>query len=962
MSIAVPQQLVAQDFQEFAILPGANSGVPYGINSTGSIVAGTSELTSNHNEATRWLITGNPLGLGILPGYASSNARGISGDGSTVVGYSSISGTLHQQAFRWTSSAGMVGLGVVPGDILSSAYAANRDGSVIVGYSATANRDQAMRWTASTGMVSLGFLPGGTNSNATGVSADGLVIVGDSYYRGSGTNSQPFVWTASGGMVGLGFLPGRNQGGATAVSADGRVVIGTESSTGSSTTDGFRWTSSTGLTSLGTVPGAQIVNPLALNADGSVVVGTTSPGNSSVGIDAFRWTAATGIQSIKAILTAHGDDLSGWQLTAAQSISADGTVIVGDGSKGLYPNQSFPGWMAVIPVNAFALLDLAGNAHTLGSLLWGGTVTNSGAVAATLTVGGDNTDTVFTGSIRDGTGTTALAKVGAGTTVLTGASTYTGGTTVNGGGLVVNGSLASGVLVNSGGTLGGSGTIAGAVVNSGTLAPGNFNTLSVSGSYVQNSGGVYQVAVNSAGQTGLLEIAGAATLGGAVSVQAAPGAYSRNTSYTILSATGTIAGAFSSVSSNLAFLTPSLSYQPHAVTLTLIQSANAFSNGARTGSQRAIGAVLDQASLTATGDFANVLNAISVLDTVQGPRALDAIGGQNYAGFSSSAVQGASAFMNAFAMQVGGGSGGAGHVAMAATPADVCGVEVDGACDMTELQRWGVWGGGLGGAGTVAGDANTHGTSYNFGGFAGGLDYRFDPSLMAGVTVGYTASNLYTQGMDGTGYSGAVQLGVYGEYTVGQVYLDGLAGYARGDNQMQRPIVIVGLQPRTALGKTIVDQFFGQLEAGYKIELGGAAQAFVTPFGRLQASTATQAAFSETGADSLDLNVAAQTTNSLRTVVGAQLGGVIGKATMKFRLGWSHELADTSRPVTASFAGAPALSFTTAGAAAPRDGVVLGLSADAPIADATSIYARYDGDLQGGNTNHIFSAGVRYVW
>ena len=228
--------------------------------------------------------------------------------------------------------------------------------------------------------------------------------------------------------------------------------------------------------------------------------------------------------------------------------------------------------------------------------------------------------------------------------------------------------------------------------------------------------------------------------------------------------------------------------------------------------------------------------------------------------------------------------------------------------------------------------------------------------------MGYTASNLYTQGMDGTGRSGTVQLGVYGEYTIGQVYLDGLAGYARGDNQMQRPILIPGLQPRTALGKTIVDQFFGQLEAGYRIDLGGAAQAFVTPFGRLQASTATQAAFSETGADSLDLNIAAQTTNSLRTVVGTQLGGVIGRATTKFRLGWSHELADTSRPVTASFAGAPALSFTTAGAAAPRDGVVLGLSADAPIAEATSLYARYDGDLQGGNTNHIFSAGVRYVW
>jgi outer membrane autotransporter protein len=83
---------------------------------------------------------------------------------------------------------------------------------------------------------------------------------------------------------------------------------------------------------------------------------------------------------------------------------------------------------------------------------------------------------------------------------------------------------------------------------------------------------------------------------------------------------------------------------------------------------------------------------------------------------------------------------------------------------------------------------------------------------------------------------------------------------------------------------------------------------------------------------------------------------------MVFRLGWSHEYADTSRPVTASFAGAPALSFTTQGAQAPRDGAIVGLSATTQVADATSLYLRYDGDLEGGNTSHTLSAGVRIIW
>ena len=72
--------------------------------------------------------------------------------------------------------------------------------------------------------------------------------------------------------------------------------------------------------------------------------------------------------------------------------------------------------------------------------------------------------------------------------------------------------------------------------------------------------------------------------------------------------------------------------------------------------------------------------------------------------------------------------------------------------------------------------------------------------------------------------------------------------------------------------------------------------------------------------------------------------------------------ADLSRPVTSAFAGAPALGFTTQGASAPRDGVVLGLGVNTLVAERTTVYLRYDGDLAGGNTNHILNAGVRFVW
>ena len=133
-----------------------------------------------------------------------------------------------------------------------------------------------------------------------------------------------------------------------------------------------------------------------------------------------------------------------------------------------------------------------------------------------------------------------------------------------------------------------------------------------------------------------------------------------------------------------------------------------------------------------------------------------------------------------------------------------------------------------------------------------------------------------------------------------------------------------------------------------------------------QAATATQNGFTESGAGSLDLSVAAQTTNSLRSVLGAHLGGAMDlgwrdKLAMQVKLGWRREYADTGRSVTASFVGAPALLFTTYGAAPQRDSV-LGLSATTAIADAASVYFRYEGNFSSQDCNHARPAGFRMTW
>ena len=647
--------------------------------------------------------------------------------------------------------------------------------------------------------------------------------------------------------------------------------------------------------------------------------------------------------------------------------SSAGTATLTTNSGGFLGfRENATGGQAQVVTDAGGTVDISGlsaSGMTAGSIAGAG---NYNLGSKQLTVSSNNLSSTVSGVIADGGllgGTGAsLVKTGTGTLTLSGNNTFTGGTTVNQGLLIVNGSLASGVTL-SGGSLGGSGSVASLTANNATLAPGNsIGTLTVTGNFVQN-GGTYQVEANAAGQSDRINVGGSATINGtAVQVLAESGSYARFTTYTILNATGGVSGTYSSVSSNFAFLTPTLSYDANNVYLTLFQNQGAFAAGAQTANQYAVGVALDQANAGATGDFNDVLSALSVLSTTAGPAALNTISGQQYADFGTTNLQGASLFMGVVGQQMAvarGGMGGGSRQALA----QACEVE---ACE--GLSPWNAWASALGGLGAVAGNGNSSTLTYNFGGGAAGIDYRLDPRLLLGFGAGYAAGNQWVDSFMGRGWSDTVSATVYGSFAHQDFYADALVGYAYSGNQMQRQIVVPGLQPRTASGSAGANQFFGQIESGYRVPVFAPAAASVTPFARLQAATVTQNGFSEWGsAQSLGLNVAPQTTNSLRTTLGATLAGAIGLAEQRtldlaLRLGWLHEFADVNRPITASFAGAPYNGFTVYGASPQRDSVAIGFAAGTLVADAVQLYLRYDGELSSGASNHALNLGVRFTW
>ena len=600
---------------------------------------------------------------------------------------------------------------------------------------------------------------------------------------------------------------------------------------------------------------------------------------------------------------------------------------------------------------------------TLGSIAGAGTFSLG---SKELTVGSLGTSTEVSGIIQGDGG--SLVKVGTGTLTLSGVNTYTGGTTINAGELAVNGSIASSSLttVNSGATLSGSGFVGTTTINTmGTIAPGNsstIGTLNVNGSYTQNAGSIYQVKVGS--QSDLINITGNANInGGTVAVQAVAGVTPKT--YRIVTATGGVAGTYSGLTltdnsnSGFAFVTPLLIYDPNNVFLTMRTS---FANApGETRNEINVGRALDAISGSSKDDLAKVVTVLANLNLQQGLPALDAVSGQPWADFGTMNTNNAMMFMNALGQQMSNARGAA-SAGQRQALAQACEIA---ACDGTGPLS--AWASALGGLGSVLGDGNAATLTYNFAGAATGLDYRIDPRFLVGMGVGYTHGWEWVNTLPGQGYTDSVSVAVYGSYTQSGFYVDALAGYAYYSNQVNRQIMIPGLDQRTASGSTGANQFLGQIEGGYKFDVYAPAAATITPFGRFQITSVTQNGFTESGAQSIDLNVFQQTTNSQRTTIGADLAGAIGiggdrKLNLDFRLGWMHEFADTSRPITAAFAGGPGNAFTVFAAPPGRNSAVLGLSAMANIAAATQLYLRYDGEIATGTDNHAINLGVRFSW
>ncbi|MBV8102094.1 MAG: autotransporter domain-containing protein [Verrucomicrobia bacterium] len=627
-------------------------------------------------------------------------------------------------------------------------------------------------------------------------------------------------------------------------------------------------------------------------------------------------------------------------------------------------------------------LDLNGFNNTIGSLSGTGTVVNSGPANATLTVGNDDSSTVFSGLIEDGTtATLGLTKVGTGTLTLSGADTYTGPTTVNAGTLVVNGSIASAeTFVNPGGVLTGIGSIRGSVVNNGIVIPGNpTGTLTISGNYVQNSNGTLRISVGGTapGQFGVLAVGGHATLAGTLQIVSINGfQLAVGNKLTFLTATGGVSGTFSTIQNPFPSSTAveaQFLLLPDAVEIegtqgsfvSILQSlgpivtpnelavAKALDSARGDPREAALFAFLDSQpianlphdlSLIAPTQISSINASVSI-GKVQisniGQRMANIHAGST--GFSSSGFtlngEGPT-FGNGLTGETGA-EGKSGPSVLAPIPEN----------------RWGFFVTGLGEFTNVDSTPNANGYDVNTGGITLGVDYRVTPYFAVGLLGGYAHNNVSLVGGGNIDVNGGT-FGAYATLFGDGFYLD--AAVTGGPNGYDTH--------RTALqgsanGSTEGADINVVVSAGYDWKSGNFS---IGPTASFEFGYVGLDGFSETGSLA-PLKFPDQNTESETTAFGAKATyeWKIGKITLvpQVSAAWQHEYGSVAYQVIAGFASGAGTSFTVNGPEIGRDSLLIGAGVSMIWSDRISTYVFYDGDIARTNyDSHTVTGGFRITF
>ena len=570
-----------------------------------------------------------------------------------------------------------------------------------------------------------------------------------------------------------------------------------------------------------------------------------------------------------------------------------------------------------------------GTTITGGSLV-GNTTSLQGDIANNAALVFDQaTNGTFGGAIS---GTGSLTKTGAGSLNLTGTSSFSGTTTVAAGRMAVNGWLAaSDVDVQSGANIGGNGTVGGLIVRTNaTAAPGNsIGELTSATFVVFEAGSTYEVEVDAAGNSDLIVATNTATIeGGTVSVLAEDGDYLPQTSYQIVTAGDGVTGTFTDVTSNLAFLTPTLSYGPNAVTLTLTRNDITFAGAGTTPNQIATGTAIDSAFSAASAVYTALVGA----STAEAGRGLDAFSGEIHASSLSIASEGAAQLRRSLIARSHGA---------AAAP--------EGRGIVLWSEAGGNW---------IDRDGNGNAADVNSSGYSLllGIEANVGDNVKIGIAGGTAEADVTLNARGSKADTQSVYGAVYGSAAFGALTLRTGASYADLDTDTTRNVDFRSFSEEltASYGGSAVQVFS---EIGYTLPLG---KGSVEPFAGVNGLWLKDKDFAETGGTAAVEGDGRRRSYSwsslgLRATIGDAGAPVVGRV----QVGWEHALGDVDVTSDLRFA-AGGSAFRIEGTPLSKNSVHTEAGLDWRATPRLTLSTRYTGNLGDQGQDHGVRATVAF--
>jgi fibronectin-binding autotransporter adhesin len=550
---------------------------------------------------------------------------------------------------------------------------------------------------------------------------------------------------------------------------------------------------------------------------------------------------------------------------------------------------------------------------------------------------------------------------------------------VTGGAVYVNGrfTVPGGLTVFQNALLGGNGTIVGNLFNAGTLAPGSSpGTLTITGNYTQSSTGTFALEIASPSVFDRLIVGGTAGLDGTLHVLNLGRKLRYGQQYAFLRA-ARINGDFDRI------LMPQPSrfrgrFLAEDGLGTLVVAPASYTLVAKTDNQRRVARALDGFIPARSGDRNTVSTALDIQSEDQYPAAFDRIAPGFYESLTEITLNQAFAqtqMLNQRLTSVRLGARGFQSIGLGEQPLahDRDGSPTADPKDLKTLiqlppsRNWSAWAMGTGIFAKAVDTGSVPNYRYEAGGFLAGADYAFggrtcEPGCPAFTAGAYGGTNFtsarYADGSRTTVNSAL--FGVYGTYTQGGFYADAVVGGGYSAFRSRRSIQFSTID-RTARSTPDGGQFSSAINLGYDWHAGGFT---FGPIGGVQYTYAGVAAFTEEGAESLDLHLGQQNANSMMMTLGGRVACTCN-ITPKFclipevRIFWQHEFLNNPRLIGAALDGGTGPGFNYETAAPDRDSVFAGAGITARFGNNLNAFFYYNADFARSDfLSHAVSTGI----